>query len=280
MATSGKKAKDTRAPQSATGGRKRVKVKDGQLVAVPLLDGTFALLHVARFDGDIVGAHFAHRAKTPEQLLEGLEGAMAKKLIAIAEVTPNDVKDGSWPVIGFRPPEYPDTMLDMKGRSYTSNFSECLLNAYYGLRPWDEMKDPYSYKSTLLPGVPVPPTVRYERDFAKDAAASAAQASTAEAEPPVTEGPAEIHIEIKYPGNALPSIDLLHRRQALEDALEASGAGEVTDAGGGGGVMDVYLETKDVRRALPLVEAAVRAHGFAADARIETSAPDDAPESS
>jgi hypothetical protein len=279
MAMSSKRPKDTRAPQSAATGRKRVKVKDGQLAAVPLMDGTWGLLHVARFTGGIIAAHFAHRAKTPEQLLEGLEEAMAKKLIAIADVTANDVKDGSWPIIGFRQPEYPEPLLDMKGRSHTSNFSEFLLNAYYGLRAWDEMYDPLYYEKALLPGVPVPPTVRYQRDFAKDAAACN-QTPTADAEPRVTEGPAEIHIEIKYPGDALPSIDLLHRRQALEDALEASGAGEVTDAGGGGGVMDVYLQTDDARRALPLVEAAVHAHGFANDARIEASALDEAPESS
>jgi hypothetical protein len=261
--------------------RKRVKVKTGQLAAVPLLDGTYALVHVARYDGSVVLAHFNHRRQTPEGLLEGIDEAVQNRLIAILEVTPVNLQDGDWKVIGERRPNYPEEMLDTKGSSYTSNASEWFFDAYYGLRPWDQMAVPRWYNRMLLPGVPVPPTVRYKKDFEKDAAASAAaQTPTADAEPPVTEGPAEIHIEIKYPGDALPSIDLLHRRQALEDALDASGAGEVTDAGGGGGVMDVYLQTDDVRRALPLVEAAVRAHGFANDARIEASAPDEAPESS
>jgi hypothetical protein len=246
-----------------------------------LLDGTYALVHVARKNITFVTAHFAHRARRPEQLLEGLEDAMEKGPIAVLEVTGDEITDGHWPVIGQREPTYPNAMLDMKGTSYTANMSRCLFSAYYGLRAWDEMKDPRFYEKVLQPGVPVPATVRYKRDFEKDAAAAATAAppsTSDDTESPVTDGPAEIHIEIKYPGDALPSIELLRRRQTLEGALEASGAGEVTDAGGGGGVMDVYLQTKDVRRAMPLVEAAVQACGFAGDARIETSALDDTAE--
>lgn len=130
----------------------------------------------------------------------------------------------------------------------------------------------------LLPGVPVPPTVRYKRDFERDAALAAAPIESA---PPVTAGPAEIHIEIKYPGEALPSIDLLHGRQAVERALEEAGAGEVTDAGEGGGVMDIYVRTDDVRRAMPVVMKVVKEAGFENEAKIDVTAlsdPEDAGE--
>jgi len=198
--------------------------------------------------------------------------------IAMLEVTGDEIADGHWPVIGHRDPAYPVEMLDMKGISYTAGMSRYLFNAWYGLIPWDGMYDPRCYEKMLLPGAPVPPTVRYKRDFEAAAAVAPTSAPETTPEPSVTDGPAEIHIEIKYPGDALPSIDLLRRRQALERTLEAAGAGQVTDAGGGGGVMDIYLRTVDVRRAMPLVEAAVQACGFAADARIETSPLDDSPE--
>jgi len=168
---------------------------------------------------------------------------------------------------------YPAYMLDTQGQSSTDNLLAMQFDAYYGLRPWDEMADPKYYEKHLFQGTPVPAGVRYKRDFEKEAAAAAAATPAAD-EPAlqVTEGSGEIHIEIKYPGDALPSVEMLHRRQALENALEAAGAGEVTDAGGGGGVMDIFLRTRDVRRSLPLVEKAVEESGFGQEARIDTAA--------
>jgi len=256
--------------------RKRVKVKTGQIVAVPLRDGSFGLAHVAHYYGCAVTAHFAHREATPERLLDGLEGAMKDRLLTILDVTSDEIQDGRWPVIGHKEPMYPATMLDMKGTSYTGNMSKWFFDAYYGLVPWDGMHDPRYYEKMLLPGVPVPPTVRYKRDFEMAAAAQAAAAATTSTAtatentgPAITEGPGVIHIEIKYEGEGLPTMELLHRRQAIEDGLESAGAGTVTDAGGGGGMMDIYLESKDVARALPFVHAAIKEAGFEKDARIE-----------
>jgi len=279
MATKRKDTKEATLAGPAKSKRKRVKVKTGQLVAVPLLDGTFALVHVALYDGRITAAHFAHRKGSPEQLLDGMADAVLDRPIAILAVTSDEVYDGHWPVLGHKEPTYPAAVLDMKGTSYTASVTRHLFEAYYGLRPWDEMAVPRWYDQMLLPGVPVPPTVRYKRDFEKDATAAGAVSPPApaesadsgeDAEPPITEGPAVIHIEIKYPGEELPTIELLHRRQAIETALEQAGVGEVTDAGGGGGVMDVYLATQDVAHAMPFVTAAVKEAGFEKDTRIET----------
>lgn len=262
----------------STSRRKRVKVQTGQLMAVPLLDGSCALLHVALYDGDIVAAHHAHRKATPVQLLEGLDEAIDNGPIAVLTVTSNRAQDGDWTVIGHRSHAYPPAMLETRGRSYTAGVVSSFFEAYHGLRPWDEMAVPRWYDEMLLPGVPVPPTVRYKRDFEQEAAAAAAPAAASAAapapsgpaEPPITDGPAVIHVEIRYPGDALPSSELLHRRQALERALEEAGAGEVTGAGGGGGVMDIHLDTRDVRHAMPLVHAAVKQAGFEQDATIAT----------
>lgn len=260
---------------------KRVNVVAGQVVGVPLLDGTYALVHVARCKRNIVGAHFAHRGVSPEGLLVGLDEALKRGPIAMLAVTSDEIRMGDWPVVGERAPTYSAEMLEMKGSSYTANMSRYLLNAYYGLLPWDGMADPRCYEKILLPGVPVPPTVRYKRDFEKDRSGATSAASTGaavlpeDAEPPApTAGPAVIHIEIRYPGEDLPSVALLHRRQALERTLEEAGAGTVTDAGGGAGVMDVFLETTDVRVAMPVLEEALRQAGFDKEAKVEVSTVD------
>jgi len=268
--------------------RRRVKVTPGQIVAVPLLDGSFALAHVAHLSYlTITLAHFAHRATSPDKLLDGLGEAMAARLLAIMDVTSDEIRDGHWPVIGHKEPTYPAPMLDMKGSSSTASISRALFDAYYGLRPWDGMHDPRYFEKKLLSDVPVPPTVRYKRDFEMAAAAQAAAAATTSTStatentgPAITEGPGVIHIEIKYDGDGLPSMELLHRRQAIEEGLESAGAGTVTDAGGGGGIMDIYLETKDVAHAMPFAHAAIKAVGFEKDARIavEPMSEDEEPE--
>lgn len=277
MARKVSEPKDAASPKPK---RKRVKVVTGQLTAVPLLDGSFALVHVALHDMSIIAAHYAHRAESPALLLQGLDEAMRTSLIAVLEVTSDEIHDGHWPVIGHREPAYPTTLLDTKGVSYTASASRGLFEAFYGIRPWDEMAIPRWYDQMLLPGVPVPSTARYKRDFDQHAPSGSATATTdstkvPDSKPCITEGPGVIHIEIKYPGEGLPPIPLLKRRQAIEEGLESAGAGTVIDAGGGGGVMDVYLETVDVAHALPFVREAVNAAGFHDEARIEVEPPSD-----
>jgi hypothetical protein len=164
--------------------------------------------------------------------------------------------------------------------------------------------DPKDNEKMLLPGVAVPGTVRYMRDFPPEELARclaryfssddladymALKGLSSDADlarclaregllpavkgpsPEVTEGPAEIHIQILYPGNDLPTVEQLRKRHDLERRLEQAGAGEVTDAGAGEGVMDVFLATDDVQRAMPIVERALEELGLKDDALIETA---------
>lgn len=155
--------------------RRRVKVKAGQLLALPLVDGTFVLGHVAsHYYRQATVAHFCHRAEAPIELLEGLEEVLKERLVAVLAVTHDEIYEGYWPVIGYAEPHYSEAVLDMKGTSYTASVSRGLMNAYYGLEPWDGMADPRCHEKMLLPGVPVPPTVRYKRDFEQDRVAEEA----------------------------------------------------------------------------------------------------------
>jgi hypothetical protein len=83
--------------------------------------------------------------------------------------------------------------------------------------------------------------------------------------------PALVTIQLLYPGTGLPSTDLLRKRQELERRIEAAGAGEIEGAESGAGVMQIFLRTDDVRRAMPLVEKAAAELGFADDLLIETA---------
>jgi hypothetical protein len=261
--------------------RKRIKPKAGDLFAVPLTDGSFGLGHIAVFDSveylEPSCVLFAHRAARPDDLLVNVDEVMEHP-IGVMVTNASELRCGAWPIIGWRRPDYAGfempKFMDMKHGSYTVGVLPEFLEAYHGLRPWDEW--PMSatwYGDILLPGVPIPPTARYTREFPPSG--KAPPAAPPEPPPPVTEGPAEIHVQILYPGNDLPTVDQLHTRQELERRLEAEGAGEVTDAGGGEGVMDVYLETDDVQRSMPIVERLVAELGIVSDTLIEAGPVDE-----
>lgn len=85
------------------------------------------------------------------------------------------------------------------------------------------------------------------------------------------EGPqmSEIHIEIKCDGDGFPSSAELAKRHAVEDALAEAEVGEVVDAGGGRGVMDIYVDVKDVAVAMAKTKAIVKRLGLESRTRIE-----------
>jgi hypothetical protein len=52
----------------------------------------------------------------------------------------------------------------------------------------------------------------------------------------------EIHLQMKLSGDGFPTPDELDLRYELEDWIEETGIGIVLEAGGGGGVMDIFVE--------------------------------------
>jgi hypothetical protein len=252
--------------------RKKVQFEAGDVFGIPLPDGTFGVGQVAlctRYE--TACALFGVRGTSLADL--AARAADLARPLTILTLTDEELETGEWPIVAHRPADYSAFRIptDGAGTSHTATAGCGFLAACHGLEPWDGMFDPRYYEKLLIPGVPIPPTVRYKRDFAGDAHAAVAVPHP----PPVTEGPAQITIQIVYPGSGLPSTDLLRRRQELERRLEAAGAGEIEGAESGSGVMEIFLRTDEVRRAVPLVEKAAAELGFADDLLIETAPVED-----
>ena len=72
----------------------------------------------------------------------------------------------------------------------------------------------------------------------------------------------EIHIEIRCDGDGFPSSSEYATRHALEDALAAADIGKVVDAGGGMGVIDIYIDVNDLETAMRQTKEIVKRLGL------------------
>lgn len=251
--------------------RKRIRLAVGDLFAVDLDDGTWALGHIIASDdatiADIACALFALRAPS----VDVLRTRIAEATQPIGTVVTNDVeiRAGRWPIIGHRNPEYPALVVpDVNGKMFTVRLVAEFFEAYFGLRPWNEypMSAPWN-REILLPHLAIPPTARF--------LPAPVLPPPAPKPPPVAKGPALLTLRITYPGTGFPSTELLRRRQDLEQRIDAADVGEVEGAESGAGAMEVYVRTKDVRRAIREVKKIAKESGFADDLSIETAALDD-----
>ena len=169
-----------------------------------------------------------------------------------------------------------------KHGSYTGDVIELFLDAYHSLRSWNE--SPQWFRTILLPHLEPPPQGRVPALEASEATGSMSKAGpdlTPTAPPasrPATSaaGHAEVHVTIRYEGDGLPDMALLKKRELLETWVEGQHLGEVTDAGGGGGVMDVFFETQHAEKAVPAVKAKLAEMGWQDCTSVEVEPIDDA----
>ena len=251
---------------------KRVEPRVGDLFAIDLADGSWGLGHIVAGGGaNTWHVLFAKRAATVEALSAALDD-MIHEPIGVLVSNDTDIRRGTWPLVGHRAPDYPDMRLPkVSGEGatwwYTPAFLPDFIEAYLGLRFWDEgQATPSMYRDILLPHLPVPTTARY-----KAAGSPMPSPPSPPKPPPVTDGPALVTLQLVYPGTGLPSIDLLRKRQELERRLEAAGAGEIEGAESGEGVMEIFLHTHDVRYAASLIESIAAELGLAEDLLLETA---------
>jgi hypothetical protein len=253
------------------GSRKRIKSRVGDIFAIDLAGGSWGLGHIVAGGGaDTCHVLFANYAASVEDLRTLLDQAM---LDPVGMVVSNDteIRRGTWPIVGHREPQYPGIVFPKLGMGGGTTWHSPaalpeFIEAYHGLRPWDEAPISVVWnREILLPHLPIPATARFR------GGSPAPVPPPTVKPPPVTEGPALVTIQLVYPGSGYPSTDLVRKRQEMERRLEAAGAGEVEGAESGAGVMEVYLRTDDVRRAVPLVEQIAGELGFKDDLLIETA---------
>jgi len=227
--------------------KKKIEAREGDLFAIPLCDGSFGLGHV-------VHVVVCGRDRTPSIVLLSAHGHALQQLldhgrvpVSAMIVTGDMLADGDWPIIGNESPTYPFAIPrdDEPGSScHTAIAAPRLLEFLHGIRKLPPDWKPSLQEQLLLPGMRMPPGWK---DGAIGAEASGGpRASTAAANPP--EGPGELHVAILYEGNGMPTVEDLRLRQEAERRLGE--IGEVTEAGAGGGIMDIYVQVDSGRRAL------------------------------
>src|SRR5260221_7397416 len=138
-------------------GHKRQKWQVGDLFAVPLLDGTFAVGHVVGRERKVLNsvtcAFFSTRFKEFRDSMPDPDS-----LIACLFTTHDLLGRGVWKVVGHAAPEIPYEYMPCEetrsmgwvgARVYGSGNVNEFLNAYHGLTAWDDWADP-GYLDGLL----------------------------------------------------------------------------------------------------------------------------------
>jgi len=135
--------------------------KIGDVFKVPLEDGSFVSGQIVEIQKEVLNsitcAFFDSRTDTlPGTDLE------KHKLISVQFVTKDLFNSGKWERIENNKVTLSTKLLpyrETKKKGWVgakvigSGIIEMFLNAFYGLRPWDEMKDSEYYQKLLLPGV-------------------------------------------------------------------------------------------------------------------------------
>jgi hypothetical protein len=136
--------------------KKREIWQAGVVFAIELKDRSYAVGQILQGGKDSVTCAFfdlRFEAK-PDRVI----GLSKNHVIAVLKVTTNHFDRGTWDPVGTLPivvprENWPNERYAASGyvgaKSYTSPIAQTLMNAYFGLEPWDQYKDP-SYLDSLL----------------------------------------------------------------------------------------------------------------------------------
>ena len=138
--------------------------KVGDIFLVPLEDGTKCIGQVLETDpilmNSITCAFFDIRTHEEDQETLSLP-LLEETVISCQFVTRDLFNRGSWKRIGNRSTAIQEKSLPYRetksnrwvgAKIFGSGIMESFLNAYYGLRNWEEMKDPMYYDKLLFNG--------------------------------------------------------------------------------------------------------------------------------
>jgi hypothetical protein len=270
---------------------KTLRLELGQTFLLPLLDGTYALgqiafvLYVTKTLPSVVTAFFAHRSADTEALraIASKSSNLHAPMMVMMPIG-DELRYGTWPIIGKQPVAYDNFDVGQRvnvngcdGLSASSNAIVDRVEMYWGILPWDE-SGIHHLDRYLLDGFRVPPYpghARFAKDFTEEEIFRLKERNVARIRANLKKVPKRrgshktIHIRYAYEGSGLPGVEQLRRRQALETKLGEKGAGVIEDAGAGGGIMDVYVSTRDVEKSRPIVDSVLAELGVL-DASITT----------
>ena len=158
--------------------RKRQKWSEGDYFLVKLLDGDYVIGQIQKYAyrqmGSVAALYFNIKVKSKEEALLKIE-TLTDKDVIVAQFTLTDSLDwidvGTWEVIKngevkylwefFTEHQFTATRIPI----YGSGIINKLLNAYYGLYPWDcRYTDEYNIDLLVSPDK-APKNVRYKSEF-------------------------------------------------------------------------------------------------------------------
>jgi hypothetical protein len=138
--------------------------KVGDVFTVPLDDGSHTLGQVVETDPILMNSITCvfYDARSFDVQIDILEALGEVNPIACQFVTRDQFNKGKWRRIGrvtptFSQKQYPYRETRKNGwigaKVIGSGIINDFLSAFYGLRDWEEMKDPKYYSTLMLPGV-------------------------------------------------------------------------------------------------------------------------------
>lgn len=144
--------------------RQRIKWNDGDAFAVPLIDGSFALVQAVEH----WMPRWVYTAVTNQrfmQLPSEIGHIPAGAIISLLAVSDDPFSFGSFARLGSMPPlacrsDFPNEHFVDKGyigaKSYTPQILIDFLSAWHGLAQWNQYKDPRYFETLLIPGIERP----------------------------------------------------------------------------------------------------------------------------
>lgn len=142
------------------------KIENNSIFAVPLLDGSHAIGVFHKFTPKPLNSCICsfYNYATNKTELEIENKLNRENAISLIFTTPDSLKAGKWLMLDgsksvFQDSELPDFKYNQIGsykgaKVYGSGIVRKFLNAYFGLMPWDMMKDPDYFQNLLLEGAP------------------------------------------------------------------------------------------------------------------------------
>jgi hypothetical protein len=149
----------------------------GDMFLVKNLDGSECIGQIVGQERDVlnsVSCAFFDRRINRKSDLEEIQTLPPELVFAVLFVTRDLLDSGVWRVVGRFPVTLPREYFPyerLRANAYvgakvvgSKNVNE-FLNAFYGLRPWDDWKDPAYLDKLLISSAKKPSHVKYKADF-------------------------------------------------------------------------------------------------------------------